>query len=142
MILSTPVADPAQKYSAMSDNVLIIVGDATEAVDTLYLVLRLQKDGFESVVDEPEARRYNIVLHEILAECWDIPRKFEGYATQANIAFRDILPEEYASAERRMATEPKSSSTLSSAAAPSSTSPASATATGSTAAPGMTTANT
>ena len=133
MILSTPVADPAREYSAMSDNVLIIVGDATEAVDTLYLVLRLQKDGFESVVDEPEARRYNIVLHEILAECWDIPRKFEGYATQANIAFRDILPEEYASAERRMATEPKSSSTLS---------PASATATGSTAAPGMTTANT
>ena len=73
MGLSTPVADPAQEYSAMSDNVLIIVGDATETVDTLYLVLHLQEDGFESVVDEPEARRYNIVLHEILAEGWDIP---------------------------------------------------------------------
>ena len=133
MGLSTPVADPAQEYSAMSENVLIIVGDATETVDTLYLVLHLQEDGFESVVDEPEARRYNIVLHEILAEGWDIPRKFEGYATWANIAFRDALPEEYAGAGRRMATEPKSSSTLSSA---------SATATGSTAALSMTTANT
>ena len=80
----------------MSDKVLIIVGDATETVDTLYPVLRVQEDGFEPVVAGPEARRYNMVLHEVPAEGWDITREFEGYTIQADIAFRDIQPEEYA----------------------------------------------
>lgn len=79
----------------MSDKVLIIIGDATETVDTLYPVLRVQEDGFVPVVAGPEARRYHMVLHEP-PEGWDITREFEGYTIQADIAFRDIVPEEYA----------------------------------------------
>ena len=79
----------------MSDKVLIIIGDATETVDTLYPVLRVQEDGFVPVVAGPEARRYHMVLHEP-PEGWDNTREFEGYTIQADIAFRDIVPEEYA----------------------------------------------
>ena len=74
--------------------VLIIVGDATETVDTLYPFLRIQEEGFVPVVAGPDARRYQMVLHEV-PEGWDITREFEGYTSQANIAFRDVQPEEY-----------------------------------------------
>ena len=80
---------------AIGDKVLIVVGDATETVDTLYPVLRVVEDGFTAVVAGPEARRYQMVLHEIPAG-WDITREYEGYTIQADIAFRDVVPEEYA----------------------------------------------
>ena len=62
----------------MTAKVLIIVGDATETVDTLYPYLRVQEEGFVPVVAGPEARRYNMVLHEVPAEGWDLTREFEG----------------------------------------------------------------
>jgi protease I len=80
--------------SAM-DKVLIIVGDATETVDTLYPFLRLQEEGITPVVAGPEKRRYNMVLHEQPQEGWDITREFEGYTIEADIAFRDVDPHAY-----------------------------------------------
>ena len=40
------------------NEVLIIIGDASETVDTLYPYYRLQEDGFTPVVAAPEKRRY------------------------------------------------------------------------------------
>lgn len=78
----------------MMNKVLIIVGDATETVDTLYPYYRLQEDGFEPVVAAPEVRRYQMVLHEVKPG-WTITKEWEGYTIQAEIAFRDVRPEEY-----------------------------------------------
>ena len=78
-----------------SDRVLIIVGDAAETVDTLYPFLRVQEEGIVPVVAGPEARRYQMVLHEVPASGWDITREYEGYTIQAQIAFRDVRPEDY-----------------------------------------------
>jgi protease I len=78
----------------MPNKVLIVVGDATETVDTLYPFLRVQEEGFQSVVAGPERRRYNMVMHEHTAG-WDITREWEGYKIDADIAFRDIDPAEY-----------------------------------------------
>lgn len=77
------------------NKVLVIVGDATETVDTLYPILRLKEEGMVPVVAAPEKRRYNMVLHEIPERGWDITREFEGYTIEADIAFRDVKPEEY-----------------------------------------------
>ena len=76
------------------NKVLIIVGDATETVDTLYPFYRLQEDGFIPVVAAPEKRRYNMVMHEVKPG-WTITREWEGYTIEADIAFKDIRPEEY-----------------------------------------------
>ena len=54
--------------------VLITVGDAAEAMDTLYPVYRVQEDGFEVVIAGPEARIYPLVMHEI-PPGWDITRE-------------------------------------------------------------------
>jgi hypothetical protein len=77
------------------DAVLIIVGDATETVDTLYPILRLKEEGITPVVAGPEKRRYNMVLHERPQHGWDITREFEGYTIEADIAFRDVVEDEY-----------------------------------------------
>lgn len=75
--------------------VLIIVGDAAETVDTLYPYLRVQEEGFTPVVAGPDKRRFQMVLHEIPQQGWDITREYEGYTIQADIAFRDVKSEEY-----------------------------------------------
>ncbi|MBM84156.1 MAG: peptidase [Planctomycetaceae bacterium] len=75
--------------------VLIVIGDATEVLDTMYPYFRLPEDGFEAVVAAPEVRLYHMVLHE-QPPGWDITQETAGYHLQSDIAFRDINPEEYA----------------------------------------------
>jgi protease I len=79
----------------MSNKVLIIIGDATETVDTLYPYYRLQEDGFDPIVAAPEKRTYQMVMHEVKPG-WTITKEWEGYTLDAAIAFKDIKPEEYA----------------------------------------------
>jgi protease I len=79
--------------------VLMPIGDATEALDTMYPYFRLPEDGFEAVVAGPEARLYHTVLHEIPPGAdppWDITQERPGYHLRATIAFRDVKPQEYA----------------------------------------------
>ena len=76
------------------NKVLIIVGDATETVDTLYPYYRLQEAGLEPVVAAPEKRRYQMVLHEVKPG-WTITKEWEGYTIMADLAFAEVKPEEY-----------------------------------------------
>lgn len=85
---------PGQKLG----KVLMPIGDATEAMDTLYPFFRLAEEGYEVVVAGPEARLYHMVLHEVPPHSdvpWDITREMPGYHIQAVVAFRDVKPEEY-----------------------------------------------
>ncbi len=85
----TPVpAEPRGK-------VLLAIGDAAEATDTLYPWMRLMEAGYECVVGAPEVRNYQLVLHE-RPEGWHITRESPGYTFAADIAFKDVKPEEYA----------------------------------------------
>ena len=79
----------------MSNRVLIIVGDATETLDTMYPYYRLQEAGFTPVVAAPEKRLYQMVMHEIKPG-WTITKEWEGYTIEAEVAFSQINPEEYA----------------------------------------------
>jgi len=74
--------------------VLLIVGDASETLDTLYPYYRLQEDGFTPVVAGPEKRKYQMVMHEVRPG-WTITKEWEGYQIDAEIAFADIRPEDY-----------------------------------------------
>lgn len=74
--------------------VLIIVGDASETVDTLYPFFRLREGGFQPIVAGPEKRKYQMVMHEVKPG-WTITKEWEGYTIEADIAFADIKPEEY-----------------------------------------------
>ena len=78
----------------MSEKVLIIIGDATETVDTLYPYYRLIESGFEPVVAAPEKRMYQMVMHEVRPG-WTITKEWEGYQIQADVTFAEIVPEDY-----------------------------------------------
>ena len=78
--------------------VLMPLGDATEAMDTLYPFFRLQEDGYEVVVAGPEARLYHTVLHEIPPDSsipWDITQERPGYFINAEVAYADVRSEDY-----------------------------------------------
>lgn len=75
--------------------VLIIVGDAVETMDTMYPYYRLQEAGFVPVVAGPEKKTYQMVMHQTRPG-WTITKEWEGYTIDANIAFRDIDPNDYA----------------------------------------------
>ncbi|MDA7513686.1 DJ-1/PfpI family protein [Akkermansiaceae bacterium] len=73
---------------------LIVIGDATETVDTLYPFYRLQEAGIEPVVIAPEKRLYQMVMHEVRPG-WTITREWEGYQLAADLAFSEVNPEDY-----------------------------------------------
>ena len=75
--------------TAQTPRVLIIVGDASETVDTLYPLYRLQEAGFAPVVAAPELRTYQMVMHEVRPG-WTITREWEGYQIQADVTFADV----------------------------------------------------
>jgi protease I len=74
--------------------VLIIVGDASETVDTLYPYYRLQEAGFAPIVAGPKRQVYQMVLHEVKPG-WTITKEWEGYTIKADVAFEEIDPEDY-----------------------------------------------
>ena len=77
-----------------NQKVLIVIGDAAEALDTMYPYFRVQEDGFQAVVAGPEARVYHLVMHEIPPN-WEVTREGPSYHLEAEIAFRDVKPEDY-----------------------------------------------
>jgi protease I len=78
----------------VNGRVLIVVGDASETLDTFVPYYRLQEAGFDPVIAGPEARLYHTVLHE-QPPGWDITREFEGYSIRADLAFSDIEEPEF-----------------------------------------------
>jgi len=74
--------------------VLLVIGDAAEALDTMYPYYRVQEEGHQAVVAGPDQRVYPLVMHEI-PPGWDITRESPSYHLASDIAFRDVNPGEY-----------------------------------------------
>ena len=74
--------------------VLIVIGDATELLDTMYPYYRLQEAGFEPVVTAPEKRKYQLVLHEVKPG-WTITKEWEGYTLDCDVPFADVKESDY-----------------------------------------------
>lgn len=77
------------------EKVLVVIGDATELLDTMYPYYRLQEAGFQPVVTAPEKRVYQLVLHEVKPG-WTITKEWEGYTLACDVPFAEVKEEEYA----------------------------------------------
>lgn len=86
---------PSKLARSKPPRVLIVIGDASETLDTLYPFYRLQEAGFEPVVVGPEKRTFQMVMHEVRPG-WTITKEWEGYQITADLAFADVDPEQYA----------------------------------------------
>ena len=85
----------SEKLESPRGQVLLAIGDAAEVIDTVYPLMRLQETGFQVVVAGPDARTYSLVLHQRPVG-WDITQETAGYEIQADVAFKDVNPEEFA----------------------------------------------
>lgn len=75
--------------------ILLVIGDAAEVLDTFYPLFRLKEAGYEVLVAGPAKRTYHLVLHE-RPDGWDITQETAGYHLAADIAFKDVNPNEFA----------------------------------------------
>lgn len=78
----------------MKPKALIVIGDASETLDTLYPYYRLIEAGIEPVVIAPEKRPYQMVMHEVKPG-WTITKEWEGYTLNADLAFSEVNEEDY-----------------------------------------------
>jgi protease I len=76
------------------NQILLVIGDAAEVLDTFYPLFRLREAGYVVHIAGPEARTYHLVQHDRHPD-WDITIESPGYKMKADIAFRDINPDDY-----------------------------------------------
>lgn len=84
---------PDTTTSRNRPQVLLVIGDGAEVMDTLFPFYRLGED-FQVVVAGPEKRTYHLVTHE-LRDGWDITQERPGYHLNSDVAFRDVEADDY-----------------------------------------------
>lgn len=75
------------------NKILLVIGDGGEVMDTMAPMYRLRED-YEVLIAGPERRQYHLVQHE-LEPNWDVTVERPAYHLNAQIAFRDVDPEEF-----------------------------------------------
>jgi len=78
----------------MSTKILIIAGDAVEALEVYYPYFRVLEEGYEAVIASPKRKVLKTVVHDF--EGWDTYTEKPGYQLESHIAFEDVEPEDYA----------------------------------------------
>lgn len=77
----------------MSKKVLIIAGDAVEALEIFYPYFRCLEEGYETTIAAPSAKKLNTVVHDFIG--WETYTERQGYFIEATASFSEVQPEEY-----------------------------------------------
>jgi protease I len=79
----------------MAPRILIVTGDAAESLEVLYPYQRLLEEGYEVHVAAPTRKKLQFVVHDFV-EGFDTYTEKPGYTWDADIAFAEVVPEQYA----------------------------------------------
>lgn len=74
--------------------VLILAGDAAEALETMYPLQRLKEEGFTVHVAAPKRKPIQTVVHDFEPHMDTYTEKL-GYRVPVDLAFSEVKPEEY-----------------------------------------------
>ncbi len=74
--------------------ILILAGDAAESLEVLYPYQRLREEGYEVHIAAPSVKKLRFVVHDF-EEGFDTYTEKSGYSWMADVAFRDVDPEQY-----------------------------------------------
>ncbi|GIN84307.1 protease [Heyndrickxia sporothermodurans] len=77
----------------MSKKILIIAGDAVEALEIYYPYFRCLEEGFDVTIAAPSKKKLQTVVHDFIG--WDTYTEKTGYLIEASATFSDINPQEY-----------------------------------------------
>jgi protease I len=75
--------------------VLILTGDAAESLEVMYPYQRLLEEGYEVHIAAPSKKKLQFVVHDFV-EGYDTYTEKPGYTWDADLAFADVDPSEYA----------------------------------------------
>ncbi|MDR4998444.1 MULTISPECIES: DJ-1/PfpI family protein [Brevibacillus] len=78
----------------MSKKVLIVTGDAVEALEVFYPYYRLLEEGYEAVIAAPSVKTLHTVCHDFEAHSETYTEK-PAYQLPAHAAFADVNPEAF-----------------------------------------------
>lgn len=85
---------PSKKSPLAGKKVLVCIGEFSEGMETYYMVYRLMEEGIIPVVAGPEVKRLQTVCHDFEPKYLGYTEKL-AYFIPAEIAFKDVKPEEY-----------------------------------------------
>ncbi|MBT2736518.1 protease I [Neobacillus sp. B4I6] len=77
----------------MSKKVLILAGDAVEALEIYYPYFRCLEEGIEVQIAAPSKKKLQTVVHDFIG--WDTYTESKGYLIEAQLAFEDVNPDEF-----------------------------------------------
>lgn len=75
--------------------VLMLTGDAAESLEVLYPYQRLVEEGYDVDVAAPSKKKLQFVVHDFV-EGFDTYTEKPGYTWDADLAFADVDPSQYA----------------------------------------------
>src|SRR5262249_43693793 len=75
--------------------VLILTGDAAESLEVMYPYQRLKEEGYEVHIAAPSKKKLHFVVHDFELG-YDTYTEKPGYSCDADIAFADVNPTNYA----------------------------------------------
>ncbi|HVB33480.1 MAG TPA: DJ-1/PfpI family protein [Patescibacteria group bacterium] len=75
--------------------VLILTGDAAESLEVMYPYQRLQEEGYDVQIAAPSKKKLRFVVHDF-EPGYDTYTEKPGYSWNADLAFADVRPADYA----------------------------------------------
>ncbi|WCK56227.1 DJ-1/PfpI family protein [Aneurinibacillus sp. Ricciae_BoGa-3] len=78
----------------MSKKILIITGDAVEALEVFYPYYRCLEEGFDVTIASPSVKKLYTVCHDFVEGTETYIEK-PAYGLDSQLAFADVNPEEY-----------------------------------------------
>lgn len=81
----------------MAPKVLILTGDAAESLEVMYPYQRLREEGYDVRIAAPSKKKLHFVVHDF-EPGYDTYTEKPGYSWDADVAFADVNPADYAAA--------------------------------------------
>jgi protease I len=75
--------------------ILIATGEFGESLEVYYATFRLREAGFEPVIAAPRKKVLQLVVHDF-EPGYDAYTEKPGYLVEADVAYADVRPEDYA----------------------------------------------
>ena len=77
----------------MAKKVLILGGDAVEALEIYYPYFRCLEEGYDVKIAGPSVKKMQTVVHDFIG--WDTYTEMKGYMIESHLSFEEVKPEEY-----------------------------------------------
>jgi len=75
--------------------ILILTGDAAESLEVMYPYQRLLEEGYDVEIAGPSKKKLSFVVHDFV-DGYDTYTEKPGYTWDADLAFADVDPSDYA----------------------------------------------